>query len=100
LGRRKIAFLFTREHFNAPALTPVLKKTFGGPLITNEQLTKESATNLINGGTADAAAFGRAYIANPDLPARFRQNAPLNELDMETLYASGPKGYTDYPTLG
>jgi 2,4-dienoyl-CoA reductase-like NADH-dependent reductase (Old Yellow Enzyme family) len=99
LGRRKIAFLFTREHFNAPALTPVLKKTFGGPLIANEQLTKESATNLINEGTADAAAFGRAYIANPDLPARLRQDAPLNELDMETLYASGPKGYTDYPAL-
>jgi 2,4-dienoyl-CoA reductase-like NADH-dependent reductase (Old Yellow Enzyme family) len=99
LGRRKIAFLFTREHFNAPALTPVLKKTFGGPLITNEQLTKESATNLINERRADAAAFGRAYIANPDLPARLRQDAPLNELDMETLYASGPKGYTDYPAL-
>jgi len=99
LGKRHIAFIFTREHFNAPAITPELKKAFGGPLITNEQLTKDSATQLIRQGIADAAAFGKAYIANPDLVNRFRRDAPLNELDMTTLYGGGAKGYTDYPTL-
>ncbi len=100
LGKRGIAFIFTREHHNAPALTPELKKAFGGRLIANEQLTKESATRLLQQGTADAFAFGKAYIANPDLVARFRQDAPLNELDTKTMYGSGPEGYTDYPALG
>lgn len=100
LGKRNIAFIFTREHVNAPALTPALKKAFGGALIANEQFTKESATQVLQQGGADAIAFGKLYIANPDLVARFRRDAPLNELDTQTLYGSGPKGYTDYPTLG
>jgi len=100
LGKRNIAFIFTREHFNAPVLTPTLKKTFGGRLIANEQLTKESATRLLEQGVADAAAFGKAYIANPDLVARFRKDASLNKLDLETMYGSGSKGYTDYSALG
>jgi 2,4-dienoyl-CoA reductase-like NADH-dependent reductase (Old Yellow Enzyme family) len=99
LGERRIAFIFTREHLNAPTLTPALKKAFGGGLIANEMLTKETATQLLQQGVADAAAFGKAYIANPDLVARFRQDAPLNELDETTMYASGPKGYNDYPAL-
>jgi len=100
LNRRHIAFIFTREHFNeSPILTPELKRAFNGALITNEQLTKESATKLLQDGVADAAAFGRAYIANPDLVMRLSQDAPLNELDTATLYGSGPKGYTDYPVL-
>lgn len=100
LGRRNIAFIFSREHFNEPALTPALKKTFGGTLIANEQLTKESGTKLVQDGIADAIAFGRDFIANPDLVERLRQDAPLNELDLATLYGSGQKGYTDYPALG
>jgi 2,4-dienoyl-CoA reductase-like NADH-dependent reductase (Old Yellow Enzyme family) len=99
LGNRGIAFIFTREHFNAPTLTPALKKAFDGGLIANEQLTKELATDLLQQGTADACAFGKLYIANPDLVARFRRDAPFNDLDTKTMYASGPGGYTDYPTL-
>jgi 2,4-dienoyl-CoA reductase-like NADH-dependent reductase (Old Yellow Enzyme family) len=99
LGRRKVAFICTREHFSAPALTPALKKAFGGCLIANEQFTKESAGRVLEEGTADAVAFGRAYIANPDLVERFKRDTPLNKLDMETLYGGGPKGYTDYPIL-
>ncbi|MCU0787807.1 MAG: alkene reductase, partial [Verrucomicrobia bacterium] len=45
-------------------------------------------------------AFGVPFIANPDLPERFRRNAPLNPPDQKTFYAPGPKGYTDYPALG
>jgi len=47
----------------------------------------------------DAIGFGRTFIANPDLPARLKARAPLNELNPATLYAQGPEGYTDYPTL-
>jgi len=100
LGRRTIAFICTREHFSEPALTPALKKAFGSALIANEQFTKDSATQAVQQGVADAVAFGRAFIANPDLVARFRLNAPLNELDTKSLYGGGASGYTDYPALG
>jgi len=99
LGKRKIAFICTREHFSAPALTPALKKAFGGGLIANEQFTRDSAAHILEQGTADAVAFGRAYIANPDLVERFQKGAPLNKLDTNTMYGGGPKGYTDYPPL-
>jgi N-ethylmaleimide reductase len=48
---------------------------------------------------ADSIAFGRQYIANPDLPERFRCAVPLNEIDWPTVYAAGRKGYIDYPIL-
>lgn len=99
LGKRNLAFIFTREHFDEPALTPALKQAFGGKLIANEKMTSERAAQLLADGTADAIAFGKAYIANPDLAERLRVNAPLNELDASTMYGSGPKGYTDYPAL-
>ena len=99
LGRRGIAFICTREHFNEPALTPDLKKAFGGCLIANEGFTRESAARVIEQGVADAVAFGKAFIANPDLVERFRRKARLNEPDTATFYGAGPHGYTDYPTL-
>ncbi|MGA7125182.1 MAG: hypothetical protein WBZ19_02685, partial [Chthoniobacterales bacterium] len=55
--------------------------------------------NLIAAGLVDSVAFGRPYIANPDLPERFLASAPLNEISWPTVYAPGPKGYTDYPRL-
>lgn len=51
-------------------------------------------------GEADAIAFGVPFLANPDLPARLRQGAPLNAPDFATLYVGGAKGYTDYPARG
>ncbi len=99
LGKRNIAFIFIREHFNAPNLTPALKQEFGGPVIANEQLTQETAEHLIHDGIVDAAAFGKLFIANPDLVARFKTHGPLNDCDFATFYGSGPQGYTDYPFL-
>lgn len=99
LGKRSIAFICTREHYKTPALTPAIKKAFGGAVIVNEGLTKDSATQLLNDGVADAAAFGKDYLANPDLPERFQQNAELNKWELATFYSPGPHGYTDYPTL-
>jgi|TARA_R100001369_G_scaffold66760_6_gene94129 N-ethylmaleimide reductase len=53
----------------------------------------------ISESTTDAVAFGRPYIANPDLPERFPVNAPLTEPNHETLYGGDEKGYTDYPFM-
>ena len=98
-GRRGMAFLFTREHLGGPTLAPMLKKAFGGPLIANEMMDKESGTRLLQEGSADAISFGRAYIANPNLHLHLLQDRPLNPLDESTLYFGGPKGYVDYPFL-
>ena len=67
-------------------------------LIANVEMTQGLGNRLINEGLADSIAFGRQYIANPDLPERFLAGAPLNEVHWPTVYNSGPKGYTDYPT--
>jgi 2,4-dienoyl-CoA reductase-like NADH-dependent reductase (Old Yellow Enzyme family) len=99
LGKRKLAFLCARESHDKPALGPALKQAFGGVFIANEAFTAESAREAIASGNADAVAFGKSAIANPDLVRRFRENAPLNPPDSDTFYASGEKGYIDYPTL-
>ncbi len=99
LGRRKIAFLCAREAVGADSLGPRLKKAFGGPYIANEGFTADSTQAALNEGWADAVAFGKAFIANPDLPERLRLNAPLNEPDPSTFYGPDAHGYTDYPTL-
>jgi N-ethylmaleimide reductase len=54
---------------------------------------------VLAAGEADAVAFGKLFLANPNLPERFRQHAPLNAPIPETFYASGPHGYIDYPFL-
>jgi N-ethylmaleimide reductase len=59
----------------------------------------ERANRLISEGFADLAAFGRPFIANPDLVQRLKTGAPLAEIDWTTVYGSGPKGYSDYPAL-
>ncbi len=76
-----------------------LRKEFNGPWIVNNGYTKEMAIEAIASGYADLVAFGRLFIANPDLVDRFKKNAPLNDLDSSTLYGGGAKGYTDYPNL-
>jgi len=98
LGRRKIAFIAARES-GAGRLGPQLKKAFGGVFIANESLDQASGQRLLDAGEADAVAYGKLFIANPDLPARFAENAALNAWDADTFYADGPKGYVDYPAL-
>jgi N-ethylmaleimide reductase len=72
---------------------------FHGHLIANVEMTQERGNRLIQIGLADSIAFGRSYIANPDLPERFLAYAALNEIKWPTVYASGPNGYIDYPTF-
>lgn len=98
-GKRKIAFLCARERQGEGRIGPELKKAFGGPYIANQGLDRDAANNLIDSGEADAVAFGVLFIANPDLPERFRIGAELNAPDPQTFYAGGPKGYTDYPFM-
>jgi 2,4-dienoyl-CoA reductase-like NADH-dependent reductase (Old Yellow Enzyme family) len=99
VGKRGIAFICARESLLEPRLGPELKRVFGGVYIANEGLTKEMAERLLANDEADAAAFGRLFIANPDLPRRFARNAGLNEPDITSFYSSGPHGYIDYPAL-
>ena len=99
LGKRGIAFICSREAEGPDSLGPQLKEAFGGPYIANERFTQDSANALLAAGKADAVAFGVPYIANPDLPERFKAHAPLNEAHPQTFYSHGPEGYIDYPTL-
>jgi 2,4-dienoyl-CoA reductase-like NADH-dependent reductase (Old Yellow Enzyme family) len=99
LGKRGIAFLCARESLGPDRIGPQLKAAFGGVYIANEKFTQASAGEVLAAGEADAVAFGVPYIANPDLPARFALDAPLNAPDLSTFYGQGPKGYTDYPFL-
>jgi N-ethylmaleimide reductase len=70
-----------------------------GAWIANNDYTRETAIDAVAGGRADMVAFGRPFISNPDLVERLRRNAPLADLDRDTLYGGGAHGYTDYPTL-
>jgi 2,4-dienoyl-CoA reductase-like NADH-dependent reductase (Old Yellow Enzyme family) len=99
LGKRKIAFLCARESTNPPRLGPDLKAAFGGVYIANEGFSRDDAEALIAAGEADAVAFGKLFLANPDLPRRFSLGAPLNPWKADTFYSEGPVGYTDYPAL-
>jgi len=99
LGKRKIAFLCSRERELDDSLGPRLKQAFGGAYIANEKFTKDSANAWLAAGKADAVAWGVPFIANPDLPARLAKGAALNEPHPETFYAKGPVGYIDYPAL-
>lgn len=101
LNARKLAFIFARESLegDTPRLAPLVRQKFKGALIANEGLTRESAERIVANGEVDAASFGRLYIANPDLVERFRNKAPLNEVNTKTIYSSDATGYNDYPTL-
>lgn len=97
LGKRGIAFICAREYVGEDSIGPKLKQAFGGIYIANEKFTFESGEKALADGWADAVAYGKLYIANPDLPERFESAAPLNEPNAATFYAKGPVGYTDYP---
>lgn len=99
LGKRGIAFICAREGLGEDRLGPYLKQEFGGVYIANESLTKESAEALVHAGEADAVAFGKWFISNPDLPRRLKNNAPLNAARADRFYHPTAEGYTDYPAL-
>jgi N-ethylmaleimide reductase len=85
---------------NAPQTAAIFRSAFKGTLISAGGYTREDAQVTVAEGRADAIAFGRLFISNPDLPTRLRINADLNAYDRATFYGGAEKGYTDYPTLG
>ena len=103
LGKRGIAFIFTRESLGENRISPELKKRIGGVLIANEGFNRETAQQVVAAGEADAVSFGKDFIANPDLPRRLQLNLPLNPYHSETFYGYGQQdqrvGYTDYPSM-
>jgi 2,4-dienoyl-CoA reductase-like NADH-dependent reductase (Old Yellow Enzyme family) len=103
LGRRKIAFICARESQDDPRIGPALKDAFGGVYIANQGVSRAKAEALLASGEADAVAFGKDFIANPDLPLRLLKDAPLNPQRPESFYGYGIAdarvGYTDYPRL-
>ena len=82
-----------------PPVAPAIKRAFGGPLVLNSDYDGATGQATLDEGHADAIAFGRTFIANPDLPERIRTGAPLARDVKETWYSQGIAGYTDYPTL-
>jgi N-ethylmaleimide reductase len=111
LGKRRLAYLHLIEprassvgfaddaSVDSADNASLFRHLFDGRMITAGGYTTEMGAEAIDAGMADAVAFGRMFIANPDLPERIRTGAPLNRFDRSTSYGGGAHGYTDYPTL-
>jgi len=80
-------------------LLPAIRTAFRGAIIVNGGYDQAKAEAVVEAGLADAVAFARLYISNPDLVDRFRLDAPLAEADAATTHGGGAKGYIDYPVL-
>jgi N-ethylmaleimide reductase len=87
-------------HEDALDNAALFRDMFHGPLLSAAAYSPESAALVIKNKQADAIAFGRLYIANPDLVWRIKEGQPLNAYDRSTFYGGGAAGYTDYKTLG
>jgi N-ethylmaleimide reductase len=98
LNERQLAYVhvgdFTGEGWHAK-----LRPFYRGVYFAGASFTRESGEALLAHGGADAIVYGTKFLANPDLPKRFKRHAPLNEPDQSTFYVPGEHGYTDYPTL-
>jgi N-ethylmaleimide reductase len=112
LSERRIAFLHLIEargseigltdelHKDALNNAALFRPFFDGPLLSAAAYTPESAAEAIENSYADAIAFGRLFVANPDLVERIREDKPLNLPDRATFYGGGAHGYTDYKLFG
>jgi 2,4-dienoyl-CoA reductase-like NADH-dependent reductase (Old Yellow Enzyme family) len=76
-----------------------LRSHLNGPIIAGGELTRKSENVSVASGRIDFAAFGRAFLANPDLIERFRNGWTINRPDPQTYYSQGMRGYNDYPTF-
>ncbi|MCA9618499.1 MAG: alkene reductase [Myxococcales bacterium] len=105
LGEVGIAYVHLVDHsaMGAPpvsdAIKQAIRKAFGGTIILSGGYDAERAEADLAAGKGELVAFGRPFLANPDLLARFEQGAELNAPKMDLFYTPGPEGYTDYPTL-
>ncbi len=102
-----VAFLELREpgpdgtfgKASVPPVSPAIRENFSGPLVLNSDYDGATGQRELDDHRADAIAFGRTFLANPDLPARIAAGAPLNKDDPKTWYTQGSEGYVDYPTM-
>lgn len=106
LNRYNLAYLHVLEpseadlrHGGTAIPTSYFRPIYKGTFMVNWDYDFAKGTEAISSGQADLVSYGKLFIANPDLPERFRLNAPLNEPDQTTFYGGGAAGYTDYPTL-
>ncbi|MGL5114357.1 MAG: alkene reductase [Beijerinckiaceae bacterium] len=105
LSRRKLAYIHLIEGATGGArdIAPfdylALRKSFGGAYIANNGYTREMAMEAVASGSADLIAFGKDYIANPDLVERLQANGPVAASVQSTWYGGGAEGYTDYPAM-
>ena len=84
-------------HASHPPIHPSMREVFRGPFIINSEQDRRSAEHAIESGGADAVSFGRAFISNPDLPAKLARNLLLTKDVEENWYLGEERGYTDYP---
>lgn len=106
LGARHLGYLHVSEAINGPQalpterrLTPTLRSLFHGTLIVNDGYDAASGDAAIASRAADLVAYASTFLANPDLPRRFQERAPLNVPNPATFYAGEESGYIDYPFL-
>ncbi|VAW55902.1 NADH:flavin oxidoreductase/NADH oxidase [hydrothermal vent metagenome] len=103
LGKLKLNYVHLVDHSSqgAPEVTDTIKskiqKAFGGNIIASGGLDKEKAELILEQQKGDLVAFGQAFLANPDLVSKFKNNLPLNPPDYDSFFTPGEKGYTDYP---
>jgi N-ethylmaleimide reductase len=101
LNRRGLLYLHVVDPATdgAKRISPLLRPKFDGTYIVNGGFDRTAAEDAIASGETDLVAFGVPFLANPDLPERYRTRAPLNTPDRSTFYAGDDKGYADYPAL-
>jgi N-ethylmaleimide reductase len=104
LNEYDLAFVHIHEGLRngekpAPWVSTDFRKAYKGRLILNGGYDQAAAEKSVSDNDADAIAFGKLFIANPDLPKRFEKKAELNKPQPQTFYGGGAEGYTDYPAL-
>lgn len=107
LNEYQLAYLHLSEPFTDVSDIPFAEQhiakryrpLYHGTLVINNAFDQEKGNKIIEDGLADAVAFGKPFISNPDLVERFEENAPLADWDSKTFYTPGEMGYTDYPSL-
>ena len=99
IGSMGLAYLHILQSAPDPNYIAMLRPLFKGPFAAGGGFTKESGDALLKAGGADFIVYGKMFVANPDLPARFQKGAALNEPDPNTFYGGGETGYIDYKSL-
>jgi N-ethylmaleimide reductase len=113
LDKLNLAYVHVTEHYNPPGknypipdhylkageVISYYRQFYKGTFVGANGFNRESGEKLIQDGNADAVAYGKWFLANPDLPKRFEEDAELNMWDVDTFYGENEKGYIDYPFL-